>query len=159
MKDIKIKTSINGVFIVSLKVNEDFRGNFIEVLRKDWGVLNKIAQVSLSTTKTGIIKAFHMHKRQSEIWHLLDGKVHVVLYDKRKDSKTYGRILQISIDSKKYKKIIFIPSGVAHGYKVLGRTPARMLYVADKEYNPKDPDEIRIDPYDSLIGIKWGGIR
>jgi len=50
---------------------------------------------------------------------------------------------------------LFIPKGVAHGYKVLGHKPACLFYHTTEVYDPKDPDEERIPYNDPAIGFDW----
>jgi dTDP-4-dehydrorhamnose 3,5-epimerase len=44
---------------------------------------------------------------------------------------------------------------VAHGYRVLGNSPAVIVYFTTKSYNPKNPDEYRIPWNDPSIGFDW----
>ncbi len=48
-----------------------------------------------------------------------------------------------------------IPAGVAHGYRVLGNEPACIVYFTTESYNPKSPDENRINWDDPVIGFDW----
>ena len=146
---------IRGVMLKKLKVNRDYRGNFIEVIRDDWKLLKKIRQISISKTMPGIIKAFHMHKKQNEAWILLEGKVKIGLCDLRKKSTTNNKKVSMIMDSNKDPLVLLLPKGVAHGYKVIGKKPCKMLYITDNVYNTKIPDEIRIPHNDLSIGFKW----
>ena len=88
------KTNIKGVIIKKLNVNTDERGNFIEILRDDENLLRRFSQVSVSSTKPGVLKAFHMHEKQDEAWCVLKGNVQVALYDTRKGSPTRGKLYE-----------------------------------------------------------------
>ena len=48
---------------------------------------------------------------------------------------------------------VLIPPGVAHGYKVIGREDALLVYLTDRFYNPKD--EGRIPYNDPGINYDW----
>ena len=147
---------IEGVKLQELKINKDERGEFIELLRKDQEILGEIEQISISTTNPGVIKAFHMHNLQYDVWYLVEGKIIVGLHDQRKDSKTYGvkhKMVVEKNDSERF--ILIIPPGVAHGYKVVGDKPLTMLYAMDKCYNYTEPDEIRIPHDDPEIEFDW----
>ena len=85
---------------------------------------------------------------------MVSGKALVVLYDIRENSKTFGRIMSLEMNENE-PKLLFIPKGVAHGYKVLGNKPLTMLYIMDKSYNAKNPDEFRIFHDDPKIGFEW----
>ncbi len=146
---------IEGVKIKKIVVHTDDRGNFMEVLRSDENLLEKFGQAALATTLPGVTKAFHWHNRQDDLWYCLSGNAQVVLYDRRKDSKTHGKTQVIYVGENSERKLIIIPKGVAHGYRVLGNTGLIMLYFLTEPYNPKNPDEERIPFDDKEIGFNW----
>ena len=149
---------IEGLELKNLKSHGDIRGNFIEILRADEGMLEKIAQVSISETNPGLIKAFHWHRDQDDIFYVLDGKINLVLHDPRENSKTKNKTQNMVLD-KESLLILKIPRGVFHGYKVLGTKPARVLYMMNNEYNPLKPDEHRVDFNDPKINYDWDSIK
>ncbi|RCW50907.1 dTDP-4-dehydrorhamnose 3,5-epimerase [Paenibacillus prosopidis] len=53
--------------------------------------------------------------------------------------------------------LLFIPRGVAHGYRVLGNTAAYIVYFTNTAYDPRNPDEYRIAYEDPKIGFTAGG--
>lgn len=144
----------DGVRVILLTSHLDDRGFFREVAKKSWKV-SDIRQVSVSQTKVGIIKAFHWHEHQRDVWHLLSGRILVGLHDLRKNSKTFGQTISFEWDSKKAACLLVIPKKIAHGYKVLDSPSAVMLYLMDKEYNPKKSDEKRIPFDDPLVSMDW----
>lgn len=150
--------SIKGVRMMKKVAHSDERGFFMEVIRLDEKILKKLNQVSVSLTKPGVVKAFHWHKGQDDLFCLLEGEVVVILFDLRKRSGTYGKRMIVKM-SENNKKTLFIPKGVAHGYKVIGKRAAMMLYVMDREYNRRKPDEQRIDADDDLIGAEWDRVN
>lgn len=145
---------IAGVKLKTLKTHKDSRGFFREILRDDDNLLKRFGQISVSVTKPGIIKAFHFHRKQDDIWHVVSGKALAVLYDMRKNSKTSGKLQKITLSENK-PQLLVVPKNVAHGYKVLGKKPMTMLYVMNLSYNPKRPDEGRISHNDYAISFNW----
>ncbi len=148
-------SEIEGIKVKKLVVHADDRGNFMEVVRSDEDILNKFGQCSISVTLPGVIKAFHWHKKQDDLWYCLSGNAQVVLYDLRENSKTYKKTQVIYLGENAEKQIISIPKGVAHGYRVLGNKPMKMLYFVTEPYNPKAPDEQRIPFDDKEINFDW----
>jgi dTDP-4-dehydrorhamnose 3,5-epimerase len=146
--------TIAGIRVFRLQSHANERGFFREVLRKTW-ISKPIQQASLSQTNPGVIKAFHWHDKQLDIWHLVSGKALVVLHDARKKTKTAGKTEHFVWDSEKDSLLLVIPKKVLHGYKVLGEKPITMLYLMDKEYNAKKPDEKRVSFDDPKIGFDW----
>ena len=145
---------IRGVKIKKLETHKDKRGFFREILRDDDNLLRNFGQSSISLTSPGIIKAFHWHKNQDDLFYVLSGDALVVLYDIRKNSKTFKSIITLKM-SDKDPKLLFIPKKIAHGYKALGKKPMIMLYFMSRSYNKKNPDEQRIPFDDKSIGFNW----
>lgn len=146
---------IEGVRKKKLVVNGHDRGNLIELLRDDEGLLEKFGQASLAVTYPGIIKAFHWHEKQADLWFMLNGNAQVVLYDVRNDSPTHKKTQVVYMGELYEPILLLIPKGVAHGYRVLGEKPATLLYFTTQSYDPKNPDEQRIPFDDKEIGFDW----
>ncbi|SMC06019.1 dTDP-4-dehydrorhamnose 3,5-epimerase [Sulfobacillus thermosulfidooxidans DSM 9293] len=146
--------TIEGVVVKQLVRHPDDRGFFQEILRDDDHLLRKFGQASLSMSYPGVIKAFHYHERQDDLWFFPVGSAQVVLYDARKDSPTYG-ITQVLYPGEDNPQLIVIPVGVVHGYRVLGNKPLMIVYFTTESYNPAQPDEKRLAWNDETIGFDW----
>lgn len=145
---------IEGVNIKKLTKLVDDRGFFMEILRDDDLLLKKFGQFSISLTYPGIIKAFHYHKIQDDVWFFPVGNAQVVLFDLRTNSPT-NRKTDVLYMGEHNPIIITIPAGVAHGYHVLGMTPALITYITTDSFQQDQPDEYRIPWNDSTIGFNW----
>ena len=149
-----MKLLIDGVKISEIKSNDDERGYLREIVRADERLLEGFGQVMVSRVKQGVIKAFHWHKLQDDLWYLVEGRVLVVLHDLRNGSKTSGKTQSFIMSEDKPVRVL-IPKGVAHGYKVLGDKAALVLYVVTRPYSKDKPDEQRIPFDDKGIGFDW----
>ena len=145
---------IDGVQVKKLVRHVDDRGYFMEILRDDDKLLEKFGQASLSLTYPGIIKAFHYHKKQDDLWFFPKGNAQVVLYDMREDSPTKGQT-DVFYMGENNPILLVIPKGVAHGYRVLGNEPAIITYFTSESYDRENPDEYRIAWDDPEIGFDW----
>jgi dTDP-4-dehydrorhamnose 3,5-epimerase len=145
---------IEGVVTKELIKHSDDRGFFAEVLRDDDDLLEYFGQLSWSMSYPGVIKAFHYHEHQDDLWFFPSGEAQVVLYDFRKDSPTYKQT-NVFYMGENNPILLLIPKGVAHGYRVLGSKPATIIYCTTKSYDPYNPDEKRIPWDDELIGFSW----
>lgn len=145
---------IQDVTIKKLLTHTDDRGFFREILRDDDKLLSKFGQVSITMTYPGVIKAFHYHELQDDLWYVVSGMAQVVLYDLRKDSSTYGTT-DVLYAGEQNPILIKIPIGVAHGYRVLGPEPVTLVYVTTASYDASKPDEKRISYDDPAIGFDW----
>jgi dTDP-4-dehydrorhamnose 3,5-epimerase len=150
----KIVEQIDGVIIKKVVSHHDDRGFFAELVKSGEPTFKSVLQTSYAETYPGIVKAFHWHKRQWDIWAVVKGSARVVLHDLRDDSPTKGGT-QVVFTGEKDMKVIAIPPGVAHGYQVLGDATMGIVYHTSEAYDPKDPDEERIPFDDPAIGFDW----
>jgi len=145
IKDVKIK---------SIKRFADDRGYLAEIIKEGEETFCEVKQTSYTVAYPNVIKAFHWHKKQSDVWFPVSGNLQVVLYDMREDSPTYQET-QVIYAGEDNPQLIMIPPQVAHGYRVLGEKPAGLFYHTSEVYDPKNLDEERIEYNDPKIGFDW----
>ena len=147
---------VDGVLLRPYDLWPDDRGYFLEVARMGQGLAASFpaesTQVSTALSYPGIIKAFHYHLQQTDLWVPAAGMFQVTLVDLRPGSRTFGRKNTIYAGALKPWQLL-IPPGVGHGYKVIGEQPAILVYVTNRLYNPKD--EGRIPHDDPSIAYDW----
>jgi dTDP-4-dehydrorhamnose 3,5-epimerase len=146
--------AIHDVIVKKLITHSDDRGYFREIIREDDQLLRHFGQSSITKTYPGVIKAFHWHNNQDDVWYVVDGMARVVLYDRRPASPTLG-VTQVVYAGEDNPVVILIPIGVAHGYQVLGNKPVVLFYHVTQAYDPRQPDEQRIPFDDPQIGFDW----
>jgi dTDP-4-dehydrorhamnose 3,5-epimerase len=145
---------IDGVVVKHCRVHADDRGVLLEVVRDDEPVFREVRQTTFTLAYPGVVKAFHWHRRQWDVWFFTAGMAQVVLYDLREGSPTSGTT-QVLYMGERSPLVVAIPPGVAHGYRVLGDRPAGLVYHTSDHYDPRDPDEERIPFDDPRIGFDW----
>jgi len=144
---------IEGVVLKKIVRHPDKRGFFEELIKvTDSFFKEGFGQWSYSFKKEGVIVAWHYHPTQVDWWYVNRGKLKVVLYDMREDSKTKNEINEFVLGKEGDNVILKIPAMVAHGFKVL-KGPAELFYITSKTYNPKE--EGRIPHDDPKIGYEW----
>lgn len=154
IKDVKIKKLKVWPDKPDLNQPDVKPGFLMEIVRDDENLLKKFGQSTFTVAYKGMIKAFHWHKAQDDLWFFATGKAIVVLYDQRVGSPTFGETMVIEAGEGDYK-VIYIPTDVVHGYKVISREPSLLFYHVTEPYNAQNPDEERIDPFDPKIGFDW----
>jgi dTDP-4-dehydrorhamnose 3,5-epimerase len=156
---------IAGVEVVDLKRFTDDGGSFLELGRLSGGVHAafpgfEVRQVNYSEMDPGIVKAFHLHRRQTDVWFVPPGdKMLVVLLDVRAGSPTEHRQRRLVLGDGT-ARLVRIPPGVAHGVKNLAPTRGRLIYFVDTHFTP-DPaqgDEGRL-PWDFVGAQVWDVTR
>jgi len=151
---------IEGVFFQPLKKHRDLNGAFMEYLRMTDGQADGLptsfapAQVSVSWASPDRINAFHLHPKveQDEMWTVVQGTMLVQLVDVREGSPTCGNARRFVL-SGEAPGLLYIPTGVAHGYKA-GPDGATLLYVMNDQFNIDDPNEGRL-PWDVFGAELW----
>ncbi|HUU50996.1 MAG TPA: dTDP-4-dehydrorhamnose 3,5-epimerase family protein [Nitrospinota bacterium] len=148
-----MSVKIEGVEIKELILHKDERGFFSEIIRHSEGFFQEsFAQLSYSMVYTSVTKAWHLHKKQTDWMCVVVGDLKLVLYDTREDSPTYKAKIEILMGETQGLKVVKVPPGVAHGYKVING-PMYILYVTNREYDPED--ELRIPHDDPEIDYDW----
>lgn len=149
-------TLIDGVQTAPLAVWPDDRGYFFEVARIGQGLVAPFdphtTQISATFSFTGTIKAFHYHLHQTDCWVPAAGMIQVALVDLRAESPTFGARNTLYIGMLRPLQL-WIPPGVAHGYKVIGPETASLIYVTSRTYDPAD--EGRIPYNDPRLNYDW----
>jgi len=145
---------IEGVVVKECVVHSDDRGVLIEILRDDEPVFREVKQSTFTLAYPGVIKAFHWHRRQWDVWFFVSGMAQVVMHDLRRSSATAGRTDVLYMGDRR-PLVVAIPPLVAHGYRVLGAERCGLIYHTTEHYDPADPDEERIAHDDPRIGFDW----
>jgi len=143
------KGEIERVVIDKLTKFSDERGFLIETFRIDNLPDNLQPLMSyISYTRSGIARGPHEHLKQTDIFCFIGpGKFMIKLWDNRKESKTFGYVMEI-VGGKDNPIRVIVPPGVVHGYKNISKEEDGMvLNYPDKLYrgwNKKEEvDEIR----------------
>lgn len=144
---------IDGVIIKDLVTHEDARGFFREMLRigVDFPV-SHVGQLSHSLVNEGVLKAWHYHEKQGQWNYIACGEALVVLYDYRKDSKTFGNKIKMHLGKGFLPKAYFFPHGVLHGYKCL-KGPMHIFYMTSGIYDPSE--EVRLSYNHPEVRYDW----
>ncbi|MDH7603051.1 MAG: dTDP-4-dehydrorhamnose 3,5-epimerase family protein [Armatimonadota bacterium] len=145
---------IEGVMIKQLKKHADERGYLMEMLRADDEMFGKFAQAYVALNYPGVVRAWHYHKKQDDIWVCVKGMIKAVVYDSREGSPTYGEVNEFFLGDNN-PIMLKIPVGTMHGYKTIGVEPSLLVNFPSELYNPKEPDEYR-EPWNSdKIPYDW----
>jgi dTDP-4-dehydrorhamnose 3,5-epimerase len=157
--------AIDGVETIELARHEDDGGSMTELARLVDGRAEGLAgftvrQVNYSEVEPGVIKAFHLHGRQTDVWYVPPGdRMLVVLIDVRQGSRTEGVRQRVMLGARK-ARLLRIPPGVAHGVRNLGPATGRIVYFTDLHFSadPSTSDEGRL-PWDYAGAEVWEPTR
>ena len=145
---------IDGVAVRRAKLLPDDRGRLGEILRADDPWFEKFGQVYFTTTYPGVVKAWHYHKKQTDIFYVIKGTVKIALYDRRQDSPTCGVVNELFL-GEHCPGLLKIPPEVLHGWMCIGQLEAYIVNVVSEMYDYAQPDEYRTDPHENDIPYNW----
>jgi len=153
------KTKIEGCFIITPKINKDFRGSFTRYFckkkNKEMGINFEIKQTNISENKKrGTLRGFHYQSKklgEKKIINCISGEIYNVVLDMRKTSKTFSQWFSINLSSFN-KKAIIVPAGCANAFLTL-KDNTLVYYCMSDFYNSKKSKGIKYD--DSFFSVKW----
>lgn len=118
------------------------------------GIGDIFVQCNQSKSTRGILRGLHYQnppKAQGKLIRVLSGAIYDVAVDIRKASPTFGKWTAASLSAES-KKMLYIPSGFAHGFCVTS-DEAEVLYMTSEEYAPEC--EAGIIWNDPELAIDW----
>ena len=152
-----IKTDIDGVFVIDVKIFGDDRGYFMETYKKtefdEAGLRYNFVQDNQSRSKKGVLRGLHFQKThpQAKLVRVIEGEVFDVAVDLRENSLTYGKWVGVVLSAQNQRQFM-IPRGFAHGFLVLSEY-ATFCYKCDEVYHPEDEGGIIWNDPD--VGVTW----
>ena len=161
VQDYSPRTSIEGLEIHPLRRFNDDGGSMSELARLRDGRLEGVEgfccrQMNYSVMEPLAIKAFHLHRRQTDVWYVPPSdKILLCVADVRGGSPTEGVVQRIVLGDGN-SRLVRIPPGVAHGAKNLRpAAPGAIIYFVDVQFSmDEDCDEGRL-PWDHFGTEIW----
>lgn len=148
------RTPIDGVKVNPLKLLPNERGRLMEVQRSDDEDYPGFGQAYVTSTYSGVIKAWYRHHRQTDQIASISGLVKLVLFDDREGSPTYGAINEIYL-GELAPKLVQIPIEIWHGFQAVGPGEAFLLHLNSSSFDFSAPDEDRLPFNDASIPFQW----
>ena len=161
VQDYTRQPTIQGLQIHDLRRFNDDGGSMTELGRLDGGLLQGVEgfearQMNYSVMEPLAIKAFHLHKRQTDVWFVPPSdKILLVVGDVRRGSASEGLVQRIVLGDGN-SRLVRIPPGVAHGARNLRpASPSAIIYFVDVQFSVGDDcDEGRL-PWDHFGAEVW----
>jgi len=149
-------TEIQDCFLVQNKSFADPRGSFSETYKRSLFLelgLPEMLQDNHLETKSGGIRAMHWQDgvhAQAKLVNVISGSIFDVVYDLRKDSKTFGKFATFTLTPE--SPLLFVPKGCAHGFQGVSEISV-VHYKTDEEYDPTSQRAFLWN--DPEVGIPW----
>ncbi len=146
---------VHDVVVRDLSVHPDDRGRLFEILREDDPDFLHFGQAYVTTTYPGVVKAWHRHHAQDDVFCCLVGMIKLVIHDDRPGSPTRGHTQEIVFGEHCLRRVV-VPRGLWHGWTALGTQEAMILNLVTAPYNPVHPDEERLPAHDNgVFAYDW----
>jgi dTDP-4-dehydrorhamnose 3,5-epimerase len=153
------KTDIEGCYIITYDTFVDHRGYFAvpynkDVFNSNLGYDVEFVQDNMSYSHLGTIRGLHFQTgeyEQAKLVTCTSGRVLDVIVDIRKDSPSYGKVVEIELVSMSNKQV-FVPRGCAHGFSALSDNTT-FQYKVDNYYNKESESGIIYN--DPTLNIDW----
>jgi dTDP-4-dehydrorhamnose 3,5-epimerase len=153
----KIPTSLPPVFLLEPRVFSDERGFFFESynqrVMEDAGITERFIQDNHSCSSRNVLRGMHYQIKhpQGKLVRAAEGEILDVAVDLRRSSPNFGRWEAVRLSGEN-KRMLWIPAGFAHGFRVLSEK-AHVLYKATDFYSPEDERTLAWN--DSDLKINW----
>jgi dTDP-4-dehydrorhamnose 3,5-epimerase len=151
------RAGLEGVWRRSLTFHPDDRGSFAEIWRGTWGEDvpdlrggAPVRQANLSRSAARVLRGLHVHRRQADVWVVLEGRALIGLVDIRPALTGDGAVLTETVDATA-GDMLYLPEGVAHGF--YARDPITLLYFVTNEYDGSD--ELGFAWDDPVAAVPW----
>ncbi|MDP3941684.1 MAG: dTDP-4-dehydrorhamnose 3,5-epimerase family protein [bacterium] len=153
------KLTVDGTYIIDLEKRGDERGSLTRIwCEKEFaenGIFATLRQGYSSTTKhKGTIRGIHCQvapAAEDKLTRVVKGKIFEVIVDLRKDSPTFMKWEGVTLSAED-DKMMFIPSGVAHGFLTL-TDDVVFENMSSQPFTPEYEKGIRYN--DPAFNISW----
>lgn len=153
----KTETKLEGLWLLEPRVFGDDRGFFVESYNERTmgalGISDRFVQDNHSYSTRNVLRGLHyqVQQPQGKLVRVLVGEILDVAVDLRRSSASFGRWCGVRLSGEN-KRMVWIPAGFAHGFRVLSET-AHVLYKATDFYAPEYERTIAWNDPD--LGIEW----
>jgi len=146
-----------GVFLIENFQNQDVRGVFVKTFNRNLFEKHNIKDLNFremyySVSHQNTIRGMHFQlppHAHAKLIYLTSGSALDVLVDLREEKGNYGKVITILLET--HKHALYIPAGIAHGFKAL-EDDTVIIYNQTQEYNRDNDTGIN---YRS-INYNWG---
>ncbi len=153
----KTETSLPGVLLLEPRVFGDDRGFFLESYNErtfaDLGIREKFVQDNHSFSSRNVLRGLHyqIQHPQGKLVRAITGEILDVVLDLRRSSQTFGKWESFRLSGEN-KRILWVPPGFAHGFRVVSET-ANVTYKTTDFYSVEHEQTISWNDPD--LKIDW----
>jgi len=153
----RISTGLPGMFILEPRVFGDERGFFLESYNEqvmaEIGIRERFVQDNHSCSQRNVLRGLHyqIKQPQGKLVRVAEGEILDVAVDLRRSSPTFRGWEAVRLSGEN-KRMLWVPAGFAHGFRVTSRI-AHVLYKTTDYYAPEHERTLAWN--DSDLKIDW----
>jgi dTDP-4-dehydrorhamnose 3,5-epimerase len=157
----KIETTLPGVLLLEPRVFGDDRGYFLESYNErmfaELGIHEKFVQDNHSYSSRNVLRGLHfqIQQPQGKLVRAITGEILDVVVDLRTGSTTLGKWEAFCL-SDDNKRMLWVPVGFAHGFRVASET-THVTYKTTDFYAPEHERTLMWNDPDLAIDWKLDG--
>jgi dTDP-4-dehydrorhamnose 3,5-epimerase len=140
---------IQGLLLTPLGIIADDRGAVLHMLRCDAPEFTRFGECYFSEVHPGAIKAWKRHRAQTQNLAVPVGRIRIVIYDAREDSRTRGRCEAIELGRPDAYARLRIPPRLWYGFIGLGTMAALIANCVDAPHDPGESEAAAVDALDA----------
>ena len=148
----KIK-NILGIKLFKVKKISNPKGDLYKLIQIKKDNFKNFGECYISEVKFGKIKAWKQHLSQTQNIIVFNGKLKIVLFDGRKNSKTFKKINIFKLGLKNKFAKIQIPPLIWYGFKGLSKDSAKIINLTDRPHHSTKHRNLEIE--NKIINYDW----
>jgi dTDP-4-dehydrorhamnose 3,5-epimerase len=144
---------IHGLELTILKQIIDQRGAVYHYLKADDENFKGFGEAYYSRVNAGVIKGWKYHYEIHQQFCVPLGAIEIVVYDDRRDSKSYGHVDTILLDDKQNYARLSMPPKLWYSFKCVSKEYSLLANIINQGHRA---DESKTLPLDTkLIPYEW----
>lgn len=143
-----VESKIEGVLLGTPVTHSDHRGRLFEVWNGDnnfWA--EPVVYCYMFSIRKNCTKGWGLHLEKTDRYTLIKGEIATVLYDPRKNSKSFGKIQKVFLSEQGSRQLV-IPAGVWHMNVNMSDNESFLINHPTQKYHHESPDRY-LSPIDS----------
>ncbi|WP_455592384.1 dTDP-4-dehydrorhamnose 3,5-epimerase family protein [Bacteroides sp.] len=149
---------IEGVFITPLKQIFHPKGDIFHALKNTESSFYGFGEAYFSTIRPLMVKAWKRHFKMTLNLICIKGEICFVLYDGRKESRSYGQFMEVTLSPSKNYCRLTVPPNVWMGFKGMDEMgDSLLLNVANIPHDPTEQENIPVE--ESSIVFDWNKLN
>lgn len=142
---------IDGVLLTPLKQIFNPKGDVWHAMKSNDTGFDGFGEAYFSTIYYGDIKPWKKHIRMTLNFIVPVGKIRIVIFDDRSESKTWGHFFDVTLSQDNYQRLT-IPAGLWVAFSGIGENLNLLLNIANLEH---DPTEVERKESLNDINYRW----